>query len=82
MAEQPIGSILDGLDISFDLDDGDLMSDALVIAKVLRANGTVSLAITSSDATSWLDRLGMVTAASEIIRTEMMYDCMGDDGDN
>ncbi|MGS2645848.1 hypothetical protein [Streptosporangium sp. G12] len=81
-ASPTLGSILDGLDIPLELNDGDLVSDALVIVKVLRPDGSVSLAITSSHSTSWLDRLGLITAANEIIRSDVSQPCACDDEDD
>ncbi len=65
MADQPLGPIIDGLD----LDEGDLIPDAVVLAKVVTADGQVTLAVCSNDNMSWLDQLGIVTAASDIIRS-------------
>lgn len=80
MAEQSVGSIFDTLHI--ELGEGDLVASAMVIAKVIRADGSIGLAITSTDGTDWLDRLALVTAANEMIRTDTVMPCACDDEDN
>lgn len=77
MAEQPAGLHLDGLGITFDLDDGDLVESALVLSKVVQADGTVSLHIAHSDGLSWIDRLGLLTAAQHV--SQQMSIESGDD---
>lgn len=67
MSEQPIGPILDGLGTTIDLDDGDLVASAFVIAKVVEANGDVSLALASSDGLSWIEQNGLLASAQQIV---------------
>lgn len=67
MTGTPTGPILDGLGVTFELSEGDLIADALVIAKVVDSNGDVSVMLGSSEHCSWLDQLGLLTAASGII---------------
>ncbi|MEW1565836.1 hypothetical protein AB0454_22955 [Streptomyces sp. NPDC093509] len=66
MSDQPIGPILDGLGTLIDLDDGDLIASALVIAKVVDANGKVALSIATSDGLSWIDQNGLLTSAQQV----------------
>ncbi len=68
MTDQPIGPVLDGLGVTIDLADGDLVEDAVVLAKVVDADGDVTLSISSSEGQSWLDQLGLVTAARDLRR--------------
>lgn len=68
MAEQPAGPIVDGLGVTIDLADGDLVADALVIAKVVDENGNVSVSVSSNPSMSWLDELGLIVAASDLVR--------------
>lgn len=70
MTDQPVTTILDGLGITIDLDDGDLIANAVVIAKVVGEDGDVGIAISSSDGSSWLDQLALITAASEALRSQ------------
>jgi hypothetical protein len=67
VTEQPIGPILDGLGTRIELDDGDLVSAAFVIAKVVDADGDVSLALASSEGLSWIDQNGLLTSAQQIL---------------
>lgn len=70
MADQPIGPILDGLGVTIDLDDGDLIESALVLAKHVDADGLVSLSLASSDGMSWLEQLGLLAAAQQIVNSQ------------
>lgn len=54
------------LGISLDLEDGDLVSDAVLIAKVHKPDGTVIVACKSSEGTDWVTRRGLVAAAADI----------------
>lgn len=67
MSEQPIGPILDGLGTVIDLDEGDLVASAFVIAKIVESNGDVSLAIASSEGLSWIEQNGLLSSAQQII---------------
>lgn len=67
MTEQPIGPILDGLGNTLDMDDGDFVVSALVIAKVVDKDGAVSLALSCSEALSWIDQNGLLTSAQQIV---------------
>lgn len=69
MTDQPAGPILDGLGVTIDLGIGDLVSDALVIAKVVSDDGEVTVALSSNESMSWLDQLGLVVAAGDVIRS-------------
>ena len=69
MSEQQSGPILDGLGVTLDLSDGDLIASAMVIAKVVTKDGEVTLLLADSEGMSWLDQLGLVTAATDLIRS-------------
>jgi hypothetical protein len=62
MAE-PIGNLLDSLGVAHTPEDGEMVSDALVLLKVVDAEGYVSLRVAWSDGMSWIERLGMLRAA-------------------
>ncbi|QGZ53375.1 hypothetical protein GPZ77_34685 (plasmid) [Streptomyces sp. QHH-9511] len=66
MADTKIGELLDSLEVTVDLDEGDLVADALVLLKVVKADGTVALLKAGSASLDWLSALGMLTAALEI----------------
>jgi acyl-CoA hydrolase len=65
MTDQPIGPILDGLGVTIDLDDGELVESALVITKLVNADGQVLLGLHGSDSMSWLEKLGLIQAAKQ-----------------
>ncbi|MCX4911806.1 hypothetical protein [Streptomyces sp. NBC_00878] len=67
MTEQPMGPILDGLGNTLEMDEGDLVSSALVIAKVVDKDGEVSLALSCSEGLSWIDQNGLITSAQQIV---------------
>jgi hypothetical protein len=73
MADQKIGQLLDTLGVSTNLSDGDMVTDALVILKVVKADGTVSLIKTTSEAVDWITAVGMLTAAAEIENSGYQY---------
>lgn len=79
MAEQKIGEFLDSSGISFDLDDGDFITGAVVLAKIVDPNGGVALGIANTDGCSWLEQLGLITAADHVIRTSNPLRQVGDD---
>lgn len=66
MADQKIGQLIDALGVEADLDEGDLPTDAYVILKIVKADGTVSIINARSEGLDWITRLGMVTAAQGI----------------
>lgn len=68
MADRKTGELLDALNVTLDIDDGDMVTDVVILAKNVMADGEVSLIIGKSEATSWLEQLGLVYAASDIIR--------------
>lgn len=67
MSDQPAGPILDGLGVTIDLSDGDLVSDAVVIAKVVDGEGNVTVSLSSSESMSWLDQYGLLSAAHRVV---------------
>lgn len=67
MTDQPIGPVLDGLGTRIELDEGDLIASALVIAKVVDKDGDVALMLASSEGLSWIEQNGLLTSAQQII---------------
>lgn len=66
MTKRPIGQLLDTLGLRADIDEGDLPVDALVILKVVKVDGSVSLVKGGSESLDWITALGMLTAAQEV----------------
>ncbi|KAB2384745.1 hypothetical protein [Actinomadura montaniterrae] len=54
------------LGIALDLDEGDLISDAVLIAKIHKADGAVIVASKASDGTDWVTRRGLIAAAGDV----------------
>ncbi|MGX6605645.1 hypothetical protein ACWKSP_26455 [Micromonosporaceae bacterium Da 78-11] len=67
MPEQPIGPILDGLGVTIDLPDSALVESAVVLAKVVHADGSVAVALSDSAGMSWLEQLALIAAAKQIV---------------
>lgn len=63
MPTQPIGDRLDGMAVTASLDESDLVAAAVVVLKVVDADGGVRLSVAWSDGMSWIERLGMLHAA-------------------
>ncbi|MCA1220255.1 hypothetical protein [Streptomyces sp. 8L] len=78
MSEQPVGPILDGLDTTIELEEGDFVMSALVIAKVVDSEGEVSLALSTSGSLSWIDQNGLLASAQQIL-TQREIGLRGDD---
>lgn len=66
MSDGPIGSVIDGLGVTMRIEDDDLVSDVMVIAKVVDGNGNVRLSTAWSDGMSWIERLGMLAATQSV----------------
>lgn len=66
MAEQKIGPVLDGLGVTLDMEDDDLIASAVVLAKVVDNDGQVALYIGVSHGLSWIDQLGLLAAAQQV----------------
>ncbi|MGW1134573.1 hypothetical protein [Streptomyces griseoluteus] len=66
MGSQKIGHTLDNLGVEVDLDDGDMPTDAVVLIKVVKEDGSVSMTKGRSEALDWISALGMLTAAQAI----------------
>ena len=61
-----IASIVESLGVTLSVREDDLVTDAVVIAKVVEADGSVRLALTWSEGMSWIERYGLLTAAVAI----------------
>ncbi|MDQ0791978.1 hypothetical protein [Streptomyces sp. B1I3] len=66
MADQQIGQLLDSLGVTADLDDGDYVTDALVILKVLQPDGSIALSIGATDTRDWINQTGLLRSAIDI----------------
>ncbi|MFC6080945.1 hypothetical protein [Sphaerisporangium aureirubrum] len=78
MTCQPAAPIVEGLDLRLDVSEGGLVASAVLIAKVVNEDGSVSISISTSPGTSWLDELALVTAAREIVKPDFSHSCEDD----
>ncbi|GGU62798.1 hypothetical protein [Streptomyces lavendofoliae] len=69
MTEQQIGSALDALGVTADLDDDDMVADALVILKVVQDDGSIALSIGTTDSRDWISQAGLLHAALEVTQS-------------
>lgn len=76
-----IGDILDGLGVDAVIEEGELVEGAVVLLKVLHANGTVQLTVSTSDGLSWLEVLGMCDYAHALQVDTCGYSNLADDDD-
>ena len=80
MTMQKVGQVIDALGVEVDLDEGDLPTDAYVVIKIVKADGTVSLLNGRSESLDWITALGMITAAQQI-QNSGYADASADDPD-
>lgn len=70
---RPIGDVLDGIGVRATLDDGELVDGALVLLKVVQADGDTRLSMAASDGLGWIERAGMLRVA-ELIESDVQPD--------
>lgn len=63
---QPLGDIVDSLGVTHTPDEGELITDVVVLMKVVDDEGRVALRTAWSDGMSWIERLGMLRAAERV----------------
>lgn len=62
---EPVGDLIDSLGVQHSPDEGELVSDAIVLPKVHEADGTVGLRFLRSDGLSWLEAIGILRVAEQ-----------------
>ena len=77
MTEQQIGQLVDTLGITADLEEGDMVSEAVVILKVVQEDGSIAIAVGASDTRDWINQRGLLHSALEL--TSGQYRPAGDD---
>ena len=63
---EPLGQIIDGLGITHTPEPGELVETAIVLMKTIDADGVVGLRLAYQPSSSWLERVGMLHAATNI----------------
>lgn len=71
-ATRPIGDLIDGLGITARMDEGELISGAIVLLKVIDKDGDTRLSLAHSDGLGWIERVGMLRVA-ESVETHSMH---------
>lgn len=66
-----IGDQIDGSGVDMTINDGDLVSDFLVIARVSLADGRETIRSAWSDGLGWVVRRGMVESALDAERMDV-----------
>lgn len=66
MGNQEIGQLLDSLGVTAELSETDMPTDALVVMKVVTAEGRTAVVIGASEASDWITQKGLLGAAREI----------------
>lgn len=61
-----IGNLIDSLGVTRTEKEGELISGAIVLLKVVDAEGDVALSVAWSDGMNWIERIGMLRAAEQI----------------
>lgn len=77
MNEHKVGEILDGLGVRLEFNDGDLPESAVIIVKTISRDGGASVGIGISENCTWIEQLGLITAARNIVEREPLVN--GDD---
>lgn len=63
---RPIGDVLDSLGIEATVSEGELVAGAIVLLKVIDADGDTRLSVSHSDGLGWIERCGMLRVAEQI----------------
>lgn len=62
---EPIGDLVDSLGITHSPDEGELVSDAIVLLKVTDPDGQLGLRFLRSDGLSWIEAIGILRVAEQ-----------------
>ena len=68
---EPMGGIIDALGVSHTPRPGDLVAGAVVLLKIVDADGGVSMRHAWSDGMSWIERMGMYRVALSLEEAEL-----------
>lgn len=71
---QPIGSMLDQLGVTANLDEHERITDVVVLGKVAKldaSEGATRIVVSFSTNTDWITRLGLLYAGRKVIDGDM-----------
>lgn len=74
-----LGNLVDSLGVCHNPEPGEIVSDALVVMKVVDAEGRVSLRVCGSAGMSWIEKVGMLRIAEHVELAELNELGNGDD---
>ena len=63
---EPLGSTIDALGVTHSPDDGELIASAIVLMRVIGADGEESIRFAYSEGLGWVERIGMLRVAEKI----------------
>ena len=70
--QRSAGSILDGLGVTLDLADTDLLTDVMVVGKIADlTDGGTNIVIGLSDGMDWVNQLGLLAAANVVLQSRL-----------
>lgn len=61
-----LGDVIDALGIKATLEEGELLSGALLLLKVIDKDGDTRLSLAGSEGLGWIERIGMLRTAELI----------------
>lgn len=67
---EPLGGLIDSLGVKHSPEEGEFVTDAIVILKTIDPKGRVGLRMAYSDGMSWLERIGMLRATEILERPD------------
>lgn len=59
----PMGNLIDSRGLALHLEEGDLVTDIVVVAEIMTDTGRKCLTVVADEHTNWLKELGMLTMA-------------------
>lgn len=62
---EPIGNLVDSLGVTHSPDEGELVSDAIVLLKVTDPDGQLGLRFLRSEGLSWIEAIGILRVAEQ-----------------
>jgi hypothetical protein len=78
LPESNLADALAGMGMMWSPKPGDIVVDAIVIAKVIREGGQVSLVYQVSDGTDFITKMGLMSAAQQM---DYAFELEADEGD-
>lgn len=67
METRTLGQDLDARGLTVALEEGDIISDVILLSEVLKADGSKGFVISRPPHTNWLKEIGMLTKAQKIL---------------